>query len=326
MTRSAGLTLAFTLAAGLAARAAEPDRLIPPDADTVAVVNVKQVLGSDVVKKYALEQLKQVLDGQDVKKILTDVGLDPLKDVDQVVVASADTSRRGAKLLVIARGAFDPDKLIRTAEAKAKELPDRFAVVRDGNATLIRFTPDGGDPVFAAVPDGKTVVASNEQKVVAAAVAAAGAARPAAVKKELAELIRTADDKASLYVVSVLAGKFDGAALPGAENFPVKLDALNKVLPKLEAASVAVNVGADVTATMTLRMADDASAKDMQAAVDDLLKQVKPFVQLAAATEARYKPLLDVLASVKTAARSKEVTVSGKVTGDDIAKILNPGN
>jgi len=327
MTRSARLVLGLALAAGFSApaRAGEPDKLIPPDADTVAVVDVKQVLGSDVVKKYALEQLKQVLDGQDVKKILTDVGLDPLKDIERVVVASVDTSRNNTQLLVIAHGAFDADKMIKTAEAKSKESPDRFAVVRDGNATLIKFSPEGGTPVFAAVPNGKTVVASNEKKLVAAAVAADAAGRPAGVKKELAELIRNADDKASLFVASVLKGKFDGGAIPGAANLPLQLAALERVLPKLETATVAVQIGADVTATVNLRMADAASAKDMQEAVDGILKQVKPFVQLAAASDVRFKPLVDVLAAVKTAAKDKDVTVTGKITGDDIAKIINPG-
>src|SRR5262249_7805604 len=104
-----------------------------------------------------------------------------------------------------------------------------------------------------------------------------------------------------------------------------QLGALERVLPKLETASVAVQIGADVTATVNLRMADAAAAKDMQEAIDGILKQIKPFVQLAAASDARFKPLIDVLAGVKTPAKDKDVTVTGKITGDDIAKVINPG-
>ena len=51
------------LAAGLAApaRAAEVDPLLPAETESVMFVNVRQVLDSDLVKKYALGQIKQAL-------------------------------------------------------------------------------------------------------------------------------------------------------------------------------------------------------------------------------------------------------------------------
>ena len=55
------LVLCAALAAGLTAptRAAEPDKLLPATTDSVVQVNIRQVLDSDIAKKYALEQLKQ---------------------------------------------------------------------------------------------------------------------------------------------------------------------------------------------------------------------------------------------------------------------------
>ena len=66
------------------ARAAEPDILLPSTVDSVMQINVRQILESDIVKKYAVEQLKQALDSQDVKKMLSEIGLDPLKDIEQL--------------------------------------------------------------------------------------------------------------------------------------------------------------------------------------------------------------------------------------------------
>ena len=80
-------------------RAAEPDKLLPADADTVVTVNIKQILDTDIIKKYALEQLKQALDGQDAKKLLTELGLDPLKDIDRIVVGANIKGRHRHQVL-----------------------------------------------------------------------------------------------------------------------------------------------------------------------------------------------------------------------------------
>ncbi len=327
MTRLPRLVLAAAAAAGLClpARAAEPDKLIPAGADTVAVVNLRQVIDSDIVKKYALEQLKQTLDGQDAKKLLTDLGLDPLKDVDKVVIATADTSKTDTKFLLIARGRFDPEKVFKTAEAEAKKDGERFAMIKEGDAVLFKYQPPEGQPaVYATVVDDKTVVASGEKKMVTAALKAADA-KPAPLSKELSELLKKADDKASVFVVSVVKGKFDDVKIPGGGMLPVKLDDLEKVLPKVETMSVAVKIGADVTVDLTLGMADDDAAGDMRNALDDLFKQLKPLAQLVGAADPRGKPLADILAGIKTGSKNKDVTISGKVTGADIGKMVAPG-
>ncbi len=330
MTRFPRLLLGVALVVGLApsARAAEPDKMLPADADSVVVVNVKQILGSEIIKKYALEQIKQLLDGADAKQLLTDLGIDPLKDVDKVVAASVDTKVNNpgdGKFLLVVHGAFDPDKLTKTAEAYAKKDGETISIIKDGNTTLFKFQPPNGQAaIYAAIANKTTVLASNERKMVSAALKAADSQTPPALKKEIADLLRKADDKASVYVVSLLKGKLDDVKLPGGGNLPIKLDALEKVLPKLETALIAVNIGADVLMDVTLGMKDEDSAGDMRNALDDILKDLKPLAQLAGAAEPRLKPLGDILASVKTSSKNKDVTITGKVTGAQIGKIVNP--
>src|SRR4051794_26808628 len=69
-------------------RAAEVDVLLPAETEAVMFVNVRQILDSDLVKKYALGQVKQALQGNENQKLLKDLGLDPLKDIDRVTVGS----------------------------------------------------------------------------------------------------------------------------------------------------------------------------------------------------------------------------------------------
>jgi hypothetical protein len=325
MTRSH--LLAAALLAGLAvpARAAEPDKLLPAGTDTVAIINVKQVLGSEIVKKYALEQIKQAIEGQDVKQLLTDLGLDPLKDIEKVVIASVDTKigvQADPKLAFIAHGKFDADKMYKTAEAESKKKPDHISVIKEGAATLIKLQQSGGQTaVYATVVDNKTLFASNDKKAVGEV---AGGATPAPVKKELADLIRKADEKDSVFTASLLKGKLKDFKLPGGGNLPVKLDDFEKALPNVETVTMSLRVDADVLAEVVIGMTDAAAATDMQKALDDLLKQLKPLAQLAGAAEPRAKPLTDILASVKVATKSKDVTLTGKVTGANIGQIINP--
>src|SRR5438105_4660189 len=101
------------LAAALAAapaRAGEVDKYLPEDTEVLVSVNVRQIVDSDLFKKYALEQARAALkDQEDVQDVLKELGLDPFKDLDRVLVAkpSGGEQDRG---LVIAYGRFDLDR------------------------------------------------------------------------------------------------------------------------------------------------------------------------------------------------------------------------
>ena len=174
MTLLHRLVVCAALTAGLSApaRTAEPDKLLPPTTDSVVQVNLRQVLDSDIAKKYALEQLKQMLEGQDLKKMLQDFGLDPLKDLDQLILAASGSSKDDAKILVILHGKFNPEKLYRAAEVESKRDPDKLSKINDGDTVMFKFVPDNGPfpAVYVTVIDEKTVVVATEKKMIASAV------------------------------------------------------------------------------------------------------------------------------------------------------------
>jgi ribosomal protein L18E len=328
MTRLTRLGLGALLVLGLAvpaARSAPPDKLIPADADTVASINVRQILDSDIAKKYAVEQVKQALEGKDLKTLLTELGLDPLKDIDRAVVATLNTNKTDTKFLMIVHGSFDPDKLYRTAEAYTKKEGDKFAMVKDGNTVMFKYQPENGDPpMYGTVVNDRTVIAASDKKLISDALAADKSTTPTKLKPELAALIKKMDERASVFAVSVVKDKFEGVKLPGGGNIPVDLSGLEKVLAKTETIAVTVKIGTDVNAEVTLGMKDDDAATDMQNAIDDLLKQVKPLAALAGAADPRAKPLGDILGGIKTTAKNKDVVITGKVTGDAIGKMMKP--
>jgi len=330
MMRLSRLGLAAAFAVALAAftpagaRAAEPDKLLPADADTVYYVNVKQLVESDVVKKYALEQIKQALAGQDAKKLLEELGLDPLKDIDKVWAGSSGKDQSDMKGLVIVHGKFDPDKLFKAAEAATKKDGDKFSMIKDGATTMFKYQPDQGNPVYGTVVDDTTVVAGTDKKIVATALKQAEDKKKAPISAELTALTKKMDEKASVFVVSNVKGKFDTVKFPA--QLPIDLSGLEKALPKTETLSLVIKVTGDINLEVIFGMKDDDAAADMGDGLAKAIDGIKGLIPILAAAEPKAKPLVDVIKTVKTDVKKKDVTITGKVTGDNLGKMINPGD
>jgi hypothetical protein len=323
-----GLACAFAGALNAAGvHAAEPDKLLPADADTVTYVNVKQMVESDVIKKYALDQIKQMLDGKEAKKILEQMGLDPLKDIDRVWIGSSGKDQNDMKAVVILRGKFDKEKLLKAAAAAAKKDGDKFSVLKDGETTLFKYQPDTGNPWYVAAGDETTVVAATDKKAVAAALKQAEGEKKAPIKAELTELVKAMDEKSSMFAVSVVKGKLDtlnNAAPP--QQLPLDLSGVMKALPKTDTMTFALKVTGDINLELVLGMADEDAAADMDAGMAKVVDGIKGLVPLLAAADPKAKPLTDVVKTLKTSAKKKSVTVGLKVTGENLGKMTNQGD
>src|SRR5262245_4234234 len=113
LTPRLAAALALLLAPAVSRAALDPH--LPADTRSYVSVNVKQVLGSPLVKKYALGPAKDALKQIDgVNELLTELGFDPFKDLDRVIVSSpgAKEADRG---LIILYGAFDAAKIDKKA-------------------------------------------------------------------------------------------------------------------------------------------------------------------------------------------------------------------
>ncbi|AMV29579.1 hypothetical protein VT84_34610 [Gemmata sp. SH-PL17] len=325
MVRFSRLGLAALFAATLAApvaRAAEPDKLLPAEADTVAYINFKQILESDIVKKYALDQIKQALAGQDAKKFLEEIGLDPMKDVEKVWVGMSGSTPDDTKALLIIHGTFDPEKLFKAASAITKKDGDKFSMVKDGNVTMFKYQPDQGNPVYGTVVDDTTVIAGTDKKLIANALKQSEEKKKAPIKAELTDLVKQQDEKASLFVASLVKGKLDNVNLPA--QSPIDLSGIAKGLPKTNTLSFVIRATADVNLEVTFGMKDEEAASDMGDAVAKLVKDIEGFVPALVAFEPKAKQLGEILKTVKSDVKKSNVTLSGKVAGTIIGKLVTP--
>jgi len=308
------------LAAGPMVRAAEPDKLLPTDSEFVLSVNVKQIVDSEIVKKYALEQIKQALQGADAKKFLTDLGLDPLKDVDRFIVGGSGKDASDAKALMILHGKFDPDKLFKAAEAQTKKDPDHFSLVKDGKDVMFKYQPETGNPVYGTAVDETTVIAGTDKKMITTALAAGG--KKPAVSKDLAALLSKMDDKASLWLVGVTKDKLNNAKFPKGGGAP---PGLQEQVQKMETVALVVRITADISLEVTLGMPNGDSADEFSKMIDDLLQQAKGALPFLAAMNPQLKPLVEVVKTLKSTTKDKAVIVTGKMPGSAIGELLKLG-
>jgi hypothetical protein len=113
----------------------DADKWLLSDPEAVLTINVKQFLASDVVKAN-MPAIKDAMDqNEHAKAILQAIGLDPLKDVDSVLVSAAGGSAKDAKALVVIKGKFDTDK-IHAALAKEAEKKDKVELAKEGGQQL----------------------------------------------------------------------------------------------------------------------------------------------------------------------------------------------
>jgi len=325
MLRLSRFAIAAVFAVALAptARAAEVDKLLPADAEYVIHFNLKQVLDSDIVKKYALEQLKQGLQGNDAQAMLKELGLDPLKDVEKVTIGASGTDQNDAKALIIVRGKFDPDKLFKAADAASKKDGDKFTMVKDGKDSMLKFQPDNGNPVFGTVVDDKTVIVGTDKKIITTASAAHAAGKASAASKELAALVSRMDDKATLWVCAITKDKLNKLKLPmgGAGGKDIQ-----DQLGKMDNVTVTVRVTGDISLDVNLGMATEAAADEMGKTVDEGLTTIKGALPFLIMNDKRMKPLGDVAKSLKSEVKAKVVSISAKMPGAIIGQLINPGD
>jgi hypothetical protein len=300
----------------LPARAAEVDKFLPSDAEAVVTINVRQILDSELVKKYGLEHLKQAIKSKDeVQQTLESLGLDPLKDIDAFVSASpggADTD----KGLFILHGKFDVAKFKAKGEEAAKEHKDIVKIIKAGDHTVYEVTlPQSPQTFHVAVVDSSTIVAAVSKEYVTDAFDKAAGKKEAAVKKEVRDLIQKADAKQSLWVAALGSGLAKGqlAGDPDAKA----------VLDKIKTLTGGVTVGDEVKAEFVIGAKSDKNAKELADVIEQGVMKAKGLLGFIAAQQKQLAPLLSVLETVKINAAGSDVTVKGEASKEVIEKALN---
>ncbi len=111
------------------------EKYLPDGADGVVNINVRQLLESGLVKKIGLDKL---LANEDADKTLKTLGLDPLKDIERVIIAN--DKEKGDDSYIIVQGKFDLNKLRLAADLMAKEKKDVLKIHKMEHGKIYEVT------------------------------------------------------------------------------------------------------------------------------------------------------------------------------------------
>jgi hypothetical protein len=296
----AGLTLL-----GLAAstgRAAEPDaKLMPGDAEFVLVADYQKIVNSAMFKKYGMEPFKTQLQDPQVKQALEGVGLDPLKDIDTLVVTNSGKFDETGNLFIGVKGRFDLDKI--DAAAKKADLK----VHKDGNRTIYETT--GGNPAFITFLDKNTMAMSSKKDYLVDVVG--GKVKPGKNAGELKNALGKANKGDSIVVAVVLTEEMK-QALKGNPQMAA-------LAPKLNSITASVNVTDAAQIDVLINCADQATANQ----VSMQIKQLLPLMKVLLQGQQGVPPVVgDVIDKIKTGTNGNSVTISLKITDEIIQKAI----
>lgn len=306
-------------------RAAEVDKLLPKETEQVVHVNVKQILDSDIIKKYALGQIKQAMQGEEVQKQLSTLGLDPLKDIETLTAGIWGKDQSDMNAVAILRGKFDAKKLFDSAKEQASKTPDKVSIEEEGDFKMVKIIGDKDKPFFVSVADGTTIIGGSDKKLVTGSLTAFNKKDKAQLSKSLSDLVLKQDDKASVYFCGVVDGKLgdipDGA-FDQLGAIGVNGAAMKKQLQGMSTMAATVRLGKEVALDITMGMKDEDSAEEFGGKAGNLTKLVdaaKTFLPLAAGQQPKAKPLIDdVVKTLESKVKGKDVTIKVAVTADAI--------
>jgi hypothetical protein len=287
-------------------------KLLPDDTEMVMAVNIRQILDSAVVKKYGLEKLKDALDSQgDVKEYLKDMGLDPFKDIDSIIVGSSGNGE-SEKHLAMVTGRFDPAKLEAKAKEIAKDRSEMIKVDKIGKHTVFEISvPNSPQSMFAcAVSKNLILAASSKASLEEGLEKHAGTKTTKLKNKQLQEVVSKMDEKQSLWFV-VPASSFPAELLNGNED-------AKKIVDNIEVVTAGMTLSDKLVIQAGIITKDAESAKSLQKKLKQWINMAQGFLALNDQTA----PIAEAIGKIKTTANDKTISLEGELSAEVLEQLF----
>jgi hypothetical protein len=309
-------TAALMVVSAIPARAGDLEKFFPKETDGIISFNMEQLVGSELVKKYALAMIEDQLKNNPQAQAIADAtGLDPLKDFKRITIAGGGDNPQEPKFVIVIDGKFNPKKLDAAITEVAKAKGENITLEKLDDRTVYKIIPPNNpNPIFGAIVDEKNIVFASSKEFLADAFAAAKNSKKSEVRKDLASLFDKADKDATLILVASTKGKIKGLPIPNPDAA--------KALETLESISAEFRVQSDVKLGITLGAESEDAAKDMDALISEGLKQVKQLAPLLAIQNPQLKPVADMVQSIKNSVKGVRVTLSAELSGEAIDSVI----
>jgi hypothetical protein len=302
-------------------RAADLDPYLPEDTESVLNLNVRQLLDSELVKKHFLEKAQEALRGnEEIQDVLKDLGFDPFKDLDRIVIAhpiSTDKDRG----LVIVHGRFDVAKFKAKAEEVAKDDSEHLKIhkILGGKQLLYEVSPpELEEPLFVALAGRDTLLVSPGKDYVVDALKKAGKeTKPTLKNKTFQALLEKVDTRQSLSL-ALVANSEVAKALDKAPGD------IKGMIEKIRALAGGLTISDEIKLELAITTKNAADAKEVRdsakAGLDAILAFVAIFAQNNRSEGAEL--LAEIIKGVHVTNKAEMVLVKGRISNDLIEDAL----
>jgi len=299
----AGLALVAGFLVTTNAPAADLDRMVPSDAEAVMKLNIKQVLDSALVKKYALDIIKQSLQNPEAQQMVTATGLDPLKDLDSITVTASGTT--SPRVLIVVRGRFNAAKINAAMETHAQK-EKTLTKIQEGKLTIWKAEKDQ-NPLYTTVPNQGSMVMSTDKDYLIKSVGDEGKNQNSA---ELRAAVGKVPGKESLWVAGIIT-----------DDIKKKMQD-NPQTKKYAGTIKSITGGITVTDAFQLNGQIHTTDPKIAAELKKVLEGFVPVIQLMTQGNEQFGPLIkEVLDGLKITTTNTTVSIDLSVTEELIKKI-----
>lgn len=312
---AAVLAAALTLPPPLTA--ADP-KYLPDDTERVVVVNLKQILASEVVKSQpdARGELEEVLGRfagiHAVQKYLAEAGLNAYRDVRTVTYVYAPGKEPGPSLVIL-EGEFDAGKPTDAVKGGGTVL-----AVKSGDTIMYAVTPRGGKQVFAALVGRSTLIAAPTEQALADSLARAAGTKKSALRKEIRQSLEAMGGEQSVAFVAggtALARLVAGAGIPNTENAAA-------VLRMMDVVAGGVTLGQDIRFQLLVNAEGEPTAKTLAESAGSAVRILTTLARQTAEKDEKYLPVVEVVNALRVSAEGTGVRLRGGVSLDTVEKLL----
>jgi hypothetical protein len=303
------LSAALLLALPPLSWAGSPDKYLPDDSEVVLTVNVRQFLETPLINRD-LDKLREALKSQEkVTSELEKVGLDPLKDIDQVTIAGVP-GQGDDHFLLVAHGRFDTTELEARAKSAVTEESDNVSEVKEEDHTFYSISQPGADRVFyVAWPESGTIVASPSKDVILHAFAVQAGKSQSSLNQDMTNLLDKVDEKSIAAIVG-----------------------LGSLLKDTPQAGQVQHFSGTVTIDQSMHLAAAVAIKDVETAealtktITDGLAQAKTMLSMAAKDREDLGPAISLLDAIKIRREGDTINIEGELTEELLDKLHRAGS
>jgi hypothetical protein len=271
--------------------------ILPPDSRFVMGFDVKRFAASPFYARFASER---GMKPEALREIEERTGVNPARDIDQIVIAGSGPGRTGSSGLAVAFGRFDLYKLGRAIETGGKAESTNHEGV-----TVYSFANDKQGAVSVAFLDETTLLFGAKDQVLAAISSRTRHETPLKSNAALMARVAAIRPGSTFWMVgdqSLLAGMPTTMPAPGASADGTA----TMTLPALLGLTVTGDLDPEVSLAVTGEARDALAAKNLADVVRGLVAM--------ASLQAQQKPELQQLASaVSVTTEENRVLVNARI-------------